>query len=94
MDWAASLAPLNDVTRGSLDIKTRGFYFIKIFNTLLYLPEFKHKLTKAPISLFLSNAAVASVQQPHKSWQMIDLGTQVQPLRTESEGEGLGVLPR
>jgi hypothetical protein len=43
MDCAASLAPLNDVMRGGLDMKKRLIYFINFFNTLVYLHEFKHK---------------------------------------------------
>jgi hypothetical protein len=74
-------------------MKDGATYFIKIFNTLMYLTEFKHKLTKAPINISFTKTPVAPTQQTKKSRQTNEMSSQVEPSRTESKDEGLGVLP-
>jgi len=64
MDCAASLAPLNVVMRGGLDMKKWLIYFINFFNTLLYLSEFKHKLINSQTNSISPKDSVALRQHP------------------------------
>jgi hypothetical protein len=67
-------------------------YFIKFFNTLVYLAEFKHKLAKSTINRISSKESVALRQHPIKLQRSHPKTPQVRPLRVESKGVGLGVL--